>query len=77
VTGQIPFIGAFGLAISPDGKTLYASGDQGDVAVINVSSGEVLQTWATGGQARQIVTSADGNRAYFANMGGWVDVVTR
>jgi YVTN family beta-propeller protein len=77
VTKRIPFVGAFGLAITPDAKTIYASGDQGEVGIISVSAGSILQSWPTGGQARQIVTSADGNTAWFANSSGWIDVVTR
>ena len=77
VTKSIPFTGAFGLAITPDEKTIYVSGDQGDVGIISVSSSSVVRTWPTGGQARQIVTSADGSTAWFANSAGWIDVVTR
>jgi YVTN family beta-propeller protein len=77
VTKRIAFVGAFGLAITPDAKTIYASGDQGDVGIISVSGGSLVQSWPTGGQARQIVTSDDGNTAWFANSAGWIDVVTR
>lgn len=77
ISKRIPFVGAFGLAITPDGKTIYASGDEGAVGIISVSGGSVVQSWPTGGQARQIVTSDDGNTAWFANSAGWIDVVTR
>jgi YVTN family beta-propeller protein len=76
VTKKIPLLGAFGLAMSKDGKTIYASGTS-EVAIISVSHGSIVQSWPTGGQPRQIVLSDDGNTAYFANAGHWVDKVTR
>jgi len=77
VTGQIPFDGAFGLAISPDGRTIYASGDNGLIGFLDVSKATLDHSWATDGQPRQIVTSANGDTAYFANTYGWIDRVTR
>jgi len=77
VTKEIPFSGAFALAMSPDGYTIYAASNENRLAIIDVPGGRVVRSFSTAGQPRQIVVTPDGNTAYAANMGGWIDRVTR
>ena len=77
VTRRIPEAGAFAIAITPDGRTLYVTTNAGFFVVVDVSSATITKRYAVGGQPRQIVVMPDGARAMAANMGGWIDVVTR
>ena len=66
----------FALGVSPDGRTLIASGSLWSrVAVIDVQAFAVTRYLATGGTPRRIAFSPDGRRAYVANEAGWVDVI--
>jgi YVTN family beta-propeller protein len=76
-TERIAVPGAFGIAIAPDGNTLYVTTNTGRIAVIDVPSAIVTKSVSTGGEARQILVTPDGNTSYAANMGGWIDLVTR
>jgi YVTN family beta-propeller protein len=57
--------GLWGIAVSPDGSTLYASDNGGDlVDVINVATKTVTSTIALGGAPNTMVLSPDGSRLY-------------
>jgi YVTN family beta-propeller protein len=77
ITREIPVSGAFELALTPDGATLYVTTEPGNIVVVDVATGTLRRTYVTNGYPRQIVTSADGGVAWAANGGGWIDVVTR
>lgn len=69
-------VGAFGLAISPDGARVYASApDAGAVYVIDPATKSVVDTLNTGGTPRRIAFSASGAEAVIANEAGWVDFI--
>jgi YVTN family beta-propeller protein len=74
---SIPLPGAFGIAISADGRTAYATTDDGYMAVIDVASHTVTRRADTGYQARQVVVDPAGDKAWAANMGGWIDLIRR
>ena len=69
VLRTIPISGRLhGLALAPDGSTLYVSADLGTLAVVGVASGTITRTCQTrGGRLRQRVTSADGSVVYGAD----------
>jgi YVTN family beta-propeller protein len=77
ITHGVPATGAFGIAIAPDGSTLYVTTNPGYILVIDVPSATVSKQESTEGQPRQILVLPDGNTALAANLGGWVDMVTR
>lgn len=77
ITRSVPVSGAFGIAIAPDGNTLYVSTNPGEFVVIDVASATVSKRKRTEGQPRQILVLPDGNTALAANMGGWIDLITR
>lgn len=77
VGARIPAEGAFGMGIAPDGNTLYVTTNTGYILVIDVASATVARRFWSNGTPRQIVVSPDGNSAMAANMGGWIDQVTR
>lgn len=58
----------FGIAISPDGKTLYASSDVVGLQYIDVGTGTITKTIPLPG-AWYISISADGSRAYVGEYG--------
>jgi gliding motility-associated-like protein len=65
---QIP--SPLGLAISPDGKKLYATADgsaEGTLYVLNTSNNQQIATVPIGLNAAGIVASPDGNTVYVAN----------
>ena len=62
---------------SPSSNTLYVTTNTGYIVVIDVPSATISKHVSTGGQARQILVTPDGNTSYAANMGGWIDAVTR
>lgn len=59
------------MAVSPDGKRVYASTDylQGKVAVIDTTSDTVLTTYIVGRGPQTIAVSTDGSRVYTSNYG--------
>jgi DNA-binding beta-propeller fold protein YncE len=77
ITNSVAVTGAFGIAIAPDGNTLYVTTNPGKIVVINVASATITKQESTEGQPRQIIVLPDGNTALAANLGGWVDMVTR
>jgi YVTN family beta-propeller protein len=77
IARRIPAWGAFGIAISPNGNTLFVTTNAGRIVVIDVPSATILKDVDTMGQPRQILVAPDGTSALAANMGGWVDLVTR
>lgn len=76
-TRRIPEAGAFAIAVAPDGKTLYVTTNAGYFVVVDVPSATITKRYEVGGQPRQVVVMPDGGTAMAANMGGWIDVVTR
>ena len=61
--------GADALAVSPDGRTLYAAnwdeeGDSGGITVVNLSSGQAGRRIGIGGPAVQLVMMPDGRALY-------------
>jgi YVTN family beta-propeller protein len=76
-TRRIPEAGAFDIALAPDGRTLYVTTNAGYFVVVDVSSATITKRYEVGGQPRQVVVMPDGGTAMAANMGGWIDVVTR
>lgn len=77
ITRRVTASGAFGVAIAPDGNTLYVTTNPGYILVVDVASATISKQEPTMGQPRQIIVTPDGNTALAANMGGWVDMVTR
>jgi WD40 repeat protein len=70
-----------GLAVSPDGATLYVAGDAGSIGRINAADGKILTWMPVFGRPEGLVLSADGSVLYAANetgtdaLGGWVDAL--
>ena len=77
LVGDVALNGAFGIAIAPDGATVYVTTDDDYIAIIDTGTLAIVRKLFALSQPRQIVTSADGNTAYAANMGGWISVVSR
>lgn len=77
LVASIPLPYAFEIAISADGQTAYATTDDGYMAVIDVASRTVTRRADTGYQARQIVVDPAGDKAWAANLGGWIDLIRR
>ena len=77
IAQSIPVAGAFGIAISPDGNTLFVTTNPGQIVVIDIPSVAVRKRESTEGQPRQILVLPDGNTALAANLGGWIDMITR
>lgn len=66
----------FALELSPDGRTLVASGPiWSRIAVIDAQAFAVTRIVPTGGTPRRIAFSPDGRRVFVANEAGWVDVI--
>ncbi len=68
VTGPtIPVTGSVGLAISPDGKRLYASDFEngGKIAVVDTSTKQILSVFDDLGRPEYVALSPDGKRLYF------------
>lgn len=80
LTGTYPTPSAFGVAVAPDGKTVYVTNYQNNsVSVLNSTTGAVRTTVAlpAGATPSGIVTSADGQYEYVSNQGnGTVTVLT-
>jgi YVTN family beta-propeller protein len=67
--------GAFGLALAPDGATLYATlPHRGAVVRIATATGMVTQRYPTGGTPRRIAVHSSGV-VVVANEDGWVEVL--
>lgn len=77
IAQSIPVAGPFGIAISPDGNTLFVTTNPGQIVVIDIPSLSVRKRESTEGQPRQILVLPDGNTALAANLGGWIDMITR
>jgi YVTN family beta-propeller protein len=68
--------GAFGLAIAPDGRQVYAGMPFGGaVEVIATETNTIVNTIQTGGMPRKIAFDGTGKTAIIANEAGWVDYV--
>lgn len=66
----------FGLAMSPDGKQVWAaSPTQGRVYIIDVGTDAIVGTVETGGTPRRLAFSKDGTFCVITNEAGWVDFV--
>lgn len=64
-----------GVAYSPDGSRLYATGDNG-LSVIDTGNNTVLTTIPNGTSLGEVALTHDGGRAYVADIGnGQVDVI--
>jgi YVTN family beta-propeller protein len=75
VTIPLP-AGAFGLAVSPDGKQVYAGMPYGAaVVVLETQTNTIVNTIPTGGMPRKIAFDPTGATAIVANEAGWVDYV--
>jgi DNA-binding beta-propeller fold protein YncE len=75
VTSQIavPFA-AFGLKLSPDGRTLYVPHPAaGRVTAVDSQTGLVMRSYAVGGIPRRISFDRATGRAVVSNEGGWLD----
>jgi YVTN family beta-propeller protein len=60
-----------GIAISPDGKTMYVAENLADsLAVVDLGSGQVVQRIGTGRYPYAVVATRDGS-VYVSNWGGW------
>jgi YVTN family beta-propeller protein len=60
-----------GIALSPDGRTLYVAENLADsLAVVDVADGRVRQRLATGHYPYGVVVTPDGS-VYVSNWGGW------
>jgi DNA-binding beta-propeller fold protein YncE len=72
---RVTALGAFGMALSPDGTRLFVSAPAyGLVYVFRRSDMAGVITHNVGGMPRRIAFTADGN-ALVANEGNWVDVI--
>ena len=69
-------VGGFGLALSDDGRTVFAAGLGGEILVVDVASATVLKAYHAGGVPRRVVAVGN-DAAYVANERGWVHRVTR
>ncbi len=67
VTVSIP-VGSFpsGVAVTPDGRSVYVTSQSGNVSVIDAGSNTVTTTVAVGGQLIGIAASPDGTSVYAA-----------
>jgi uncharacterized repeat protein (TIGR01451 family) len=67
VTASIP-VGSFpsGLAVTPDGRSVYVTSQSGNVSAIDAGSNTVTTTIAVGGQPIGIAASPDGTSVYTA-----------
>ena len=77
ITQSVSVIGAFGIAITPNGSTLFVTTNGGEIVVIDVASATVRKRRMTQGEPRQIIALPDGNTALAANLQGWIDLITR
>jgi len=69
--------GAWGMAMTPDGNTLFVTTNYGYIVVVDVPSATITKRYWAGSQPREILVMPDGRTAMSANIGGWIDVVTR
>lgn len=65
-----------GMAMSPDGSTLWLSNDfTGKVYRVNAATGTVTDSAAVTGTPQEVAYHAPSGTLYVANEGGWVDVL--
>jgi YVTN family beta-propeller protein len=65
-----------GMAMSPDGSTLWLSNDfTGKVYRVNAATGTVTDSAAASGTPQEVAYHAASGTLYVANEGGWVDVL--
>lgn len=58
------------LAVSPDGKTLYATNDMaGTLSILDARNGELRASVSVGKQPHGVAVSADGKRVFVSNRG--------
>lgn len=77
VTTRLSAQGAWGVALSPDGNTLFVTTNYGYIVVVDVPSATITKRYWADSQPREIFVMPDNRTAMAANMGGWIDVVTR
>jgi YVTN family beta-propeller protein len=77
VTARLSAQGAWGVALSPDGNTLFVTTNYGYIVVVDVPSATITKRYWADSQPREIFVMPDNRTAMAANMGGWIDVVTR
>jgi len=65
----------YGLAVSSDGATLYASTRNGGVYRVRTADGQILRSSQVGPGATHVVLSLDGTELYEANEYGWIDAL--
>jgi YVTN family beta-propeller protein len=67
----------FGVAVSPDGSTLYVAGNaSNDVYAVKASTGAVLATIPAGSAPNALLLSPDGSRLYVSNnQAGTISVI--
>jgi DNA-binding beta-propeller fold protein YncE len=73
-TAGTTLIGPEALVVSPDGRYLYVVGNR-TFSVISLSSHAVVGSAALGGNAKAIVQSPDGERAYLPRIDGVLSIV--
>ena len=77
ITTRLPTPGAWGMAVTPDGSTLFVTTNHGYFIVVDVPSATITKRYWADSQPREILVMPDGRTAMSANLGGWIDVVTK
>jgi DNA-binding beta-propeller fold protein YncE len=77
VTTRLSAPGAWGVALSPDGNTLFVTTNYGYIVVVDVPSATITKRYWADSQPREIFVMPDNRTAMSANIGGWIDVVTK
>lgn len=68
--------GAFGMALTPDGRYLYVGlPAEGIVEIVDTTTLEIRQSVQVGGRPRRIAFSPNGETAVVANEAGWVSFI--
>ena len=71
---EVPGLGGFGLAISPDPHFLFVT-DSGTVKVVDLVNRFLHNRFVVGGTARRVAVSRDGGALLVANANGWLSVI--